>query len=253
MGKGFYSFLMHCDTAPFDNNDLRLAMKYAIDRQGTDRVLGGYGTLGGSTYPVNSNYALAPEGIEQRAYDPDKAAFIFVKSGHDRPILLRTSDAAFSGAVDAAVLYQESAKKAGIEIEVRREPEDGYWTNVWNVQPFCASYWGAGHRTQDLRYSTSYLSTAEWNDTRFKREDFNKLLLQARSTRMTPSARNSPHNGSDRARRRRPDPACLQRLHHGRFSLREGLCRRYRQRYVERSYCAAVSGSMRKATFHDKA
>lgn len=179
-GKGFYSFLMHCDTAPFDNNDLRLALKYAVDRQAIlDRVLGGFGTLG-NDYPVNGNYALAPEGIEQRAYDPDKAAFHFKKSGHDRPILLRTSDAAFPGAADAAVLFQESARKAGIELEVRREPEDGYWTNVWNVQPFCASYWG-GRPTQDSRYSTSYLSTAEWNDTRFKREDFDKLLLQARS------------------------------------------------------------------------
>ncbi|CAH0342222.1 ABC transporter substrate-binding protein [Rhizobium sp. CECT 9324] len=179
-GKGFYSFLMHCDTAPFDNNDLRLALKYSIDRQEIlDRVLGGYGTIG-NDYPVNSAYALAPEGIEQRSYDPDKAAFHFKKSGHDRPILLRTSDAAFAGAVDAAVLYQESAKKAGIELQVQREPEDGYWTNVWNVQPFCASYWG-GRPTQDSRYSTSYLSTAEWNDTHFKREDFDKLLLQARS------------------------------------------------------------------------
>ncbi len=42
------------------------------------------------------------------------------------------------------------------------------------------SYWG-GRPTQDSRYSTSYLSSAEWNDTRFKREDFDKLLLQARS------------------------------------------------------------------------
>ncbi|MCA1404583.1 ABC transporter substrate-binding protein [Ensifer sp. IC3342] len=179
-GKGFYSFLMHCDTAPFDNNDLRLALKYAIDRQAIlDRAVGGYGKLG-NDYPVNENYALAPTGIEQRVYDPDKAGFHYKKSGHDRPILLRTSDAAFPGAVDAAVLFQESARKAGIELEIRREPEDGYWTNVWNVQPFCASYWG-GRPTQDSRYSTSYLSSAEWNDTRFKREDFDKLLLQARS------------------------------------------------------------------------
>ncbi len=179
-GKGFYSFLMHCNTAPFDNNDLRLALKYAIDRQAIlDRVIGGFGKIG-NDYPVNENYALAPGGIEQRAYDPDKAAFHYKKSGHDRPVLLRTSDAAFAGAVDAAVLFQESARKAGIEIEVRREPEDGYWTNVWNVQPFSATYWG-GRPTQDSRYSTSYLSSAEWNDTRFKRDDFDKLLLQARS------------------------------------------------------------------------
>lgn len=179
-GKGFYCFLAHCDTAPFDNNDLRLALKYAIDRQAIlDRILGGYGTLG-NDYPINANYALAPEGIEQRMYDPDKAAFHYKKSGHDQPIVLRTSEAAFAGAVDASVLYQESAKKAGIQIEVKREPDDGYWTNVWNVKPFCASYWG-GRPTQDSRYTTSFVSDAEWNDTRFKREDFDKLVAQARS------------------------------------------------------------------------
>lgn len=179
-GKGFYCFLAHCDTKPFDNNDLRLALKYAIDRQAIlDRILGGYGTLG-NDYPINDSYALAPEGIEQRVYDPEKAAFHFKKSGHDQPILLRTSEAAFAGAVDAAVLYQESAKKAGIQIDVKREPDDGYWTNVWNIQPFCASYWG-GRPTQDSRYTTSYVSSAEWNDTRFKREDFDKLLAKARS------------------------------------------------------------------------
>ena len=72
------------------------------------------------------------------------------------------------------------AQKGWDNIEVKREPDDGYWTNVWNVQPFCASYWG-GRPTQDSRYATSYISSAEWNDTRFKRPDFDKMLLQARS------------------------------------------------------------------------
>lgn len=178
-GKGFYSFLMHCDTAPFDNNDLRLALKYAIDRDAIlKQVLGGYGTIG-NDFPINEAYALFPEGIEQRRYDPDKAKFHYEKSGHSGPIDLRTSNAAFPGAVDAAVVFQQNAAAAGIQINVRREPDDGYWTNVWNVQPFCASYWG-GRPTQDSRYSTNYLSTAEWNDTRFKRESFDKLVLQAR-------------------------------------------------------------------------
>lgn len=179
-GKGFYCFLMHCDTAPFDNNDLRLALKYAIDREAILKtVLGGFGTLG-NDYPVNENYALAPEGIEQRVYDPEKAAFHYKKSGHDGPIVLRTSDAAFPGAVDSTVLFRESAAKAGIDITVQREPADGYWSNVWNAKPFCASYWG-GRPTQDLRYSTSYLSTAEWNDTRFKDPAFDRMLIEARA------------------------------------------------------------------------
>lgn len=179
-GKGFYSFLMFCDTAPFDNNDLRMALKLAVDREAIlKQVLQGYGTLG-NDFPVNAAYPLFPQGIEQRVYDPEEAASFYKKSGHSGPIVLRTSDAAFPGAVDAAVLFKEQAAKAGIELAVQREPADGYWSNVWNVQPFCASYWG-GRPTQDARYSTNFITNSEWNDTRFKRPDFDNLVIQART------------------------------------------------------------------------
>ena len=95
-------------------------------------------------------------------------------------MLLRTSDVAFPGAVDAAQLYQQSCAKAGITIDVKREPGDGYWSEVWNKQPFCESYWG-GRPTQDQMYSTAYISTADWNDTRFLRPEFDQLIMQARA------------------------------------------------------------------------
>ena len=49
---------------------------------------------------------------------------------------LSAADAAFAGAVDACALFQESAKAAGIEINVIREADDGYWDNVWLKKPF---------------------------------------------------------------------------------------------------------------------
>lgn len=178
-GPGHYVFIMHCNTAPFDNADLRMALKLAIDREEMlDKILRGYGSLG-NDFPINASYPLFTE-IEQRKYDPDKAKFHFKKSGHDGAVLLRTSDVAFPGAVDASQLFQQSAAKAGIQIELKREPGDGYWNEVWNKQPFCASYWG-GRSTQDQMYSTAYLSTADWNDTRFKRPDFDKMVLAARA------------------------------------------------------------------------
>jgi len=178
-GKGHYVFIAHCNTAPFDNIDLRLALKYAVDREEmVQKILMGYGSVGNDT-PINKSYPLFTE-MEQRKFDPEKAAEHYKKSGHSGPVLLRTSDVAFPGAVDAAQLYQQSAAKAGITIEVKREPGDGYWSEVWNKQPFSASYWG-GRPTQDQMYSTAYYSKADWNDTRFFNENFDKMLFQARA------------------------------------------------------------------------
>lgn len=179
-GRGHYVFIMHIDTAPFDSNELRLALKHAINREElVDKILRGYGSIG-NDMPINKSYPLFDESIPQRNYDAAKAAEHYKASGHDgSPIILRTADGAFPGAVDAAALFQQSAQAAGIPLEIKREPNDGYWTEVWNAQPFCASYWG-GRPVQDQMYSTAYLSTADWNDTRFKRDDFDAMLLAAR-------------------------------------------------------------------------
>lgn len=178
-GPGHYVFIMHADTAPFDNNDLRLALKYGINRQEmVDKILFGYGSVGNDS-PINASYPLFTPS-EQREYDPDKAAFHLKKSGHDGSVLLRTSDNSFPGAPDAAALFQQSCAGAGIDLEVKREPNDGYWSEVWNKQPFCTSYW-SGRPVQDQMFSTAYLSTADWNDTRFKNEKFDQLLVAARA------------------------------------------------------------------------
>ena len=189
-GRGQNVFVMRCETAPFDNVDLRLALKYACNRQEmVDKVLRGFGSLG-NDMPVNASYPLFDETIPQREFDIAKAAEHYKASGHDgSPIVLQVSDVAFPGALDAAQLFQESCKAAGIPLEVKREPGDGYWSEVWNKAPFCASYWG-GRPTQDQMYATAYLSTADWNDTEFKNEKFDALLMQARAE-LDPAMRKS--------------------------------------------------------------
>jgi peptide/nickel transport system substrate-binding protein len=145
-----------------------------------NKILRGYGTVG-NDLPINASYPLFDETIPQRKMDAAKAAEHYKKSGHDgSPIILRVADGAFPGAVDAAALFQESARAAGIPLEIKREPNDGYWSEVWNKQPFCASYWG-GRPVQDQMYSTAYLSTADWNDTRFNNPRFDELLFSAKA------------------------------------------------------------------------
>jgi peptide/nickel transport system substrate-binding protein len=98
----------------------------------------------------------------------------------DYQFKLHAADAAFEGAVDTAVLFKEHAAKAGINIEVVREPNDGYWDNVWMQKPWAMCYWG-GRPTADWMFSTAYAQESTWNDTFWKHERFNKLLREARA------------------------------------------------------------------------
>jgi len=180
-GTAHYTFAMRTDTPPFDNNDVRLALKYGVDREALlQAVLRGHGVVG-NDHPIGRSNRYHADELPQRAYDPDKAKFHLKQAGlTSLTVDLSAADAAFAGAVDAAVLYREHAAKAGIEINVVREPNDGYWSNVWLKKPWCAVYWG-GRPTEDWMFSTAYAAGAAWNDTYWNHEEFNKLLLAARA------------------------------------------------------------------------
>lgn len=170
---------MFMDTPPFDNPDVRLALKYAIDREGAlQRALHGHGTIA-NDHPISPILPFYSE-IEQRPYDPEKARFHLQKAGLDSlNIQLSAADAAFNGAVDLATLYAEDARKAGINVEVVREPNDGYWSNVWLKKPFCVSTWSA-RPTPDTMFTIAYQSGGDWNESRFSHERFDALLVEAK-------------------------------------------------------------------------
>ena len=179
-GKGFYTVAMFVDTPPFDDVNIRLALKHAIDRQELlDKILFGYGKLG-NDHPIAEIDRFHAD-LPQREYDPDQAKFHLEQAGYDgSPIVVHTSEAAFAGATDAAVLFKEHAARAGINLEVVREPTDGYWDNVWLKDPFCFVYWG-GRATPDMMFSVAYATGAPWNDTHWANERFNELLIEARA------------------------------------------------------------------------
>lgn len=184
VGSLHYSFPMRLDTPPFGDFDLRMALKLAINRQEmVDKILLGYGTVG-NDHPISPVVPFYAADLPQREFDPDLAAEHYRKSGHSGPIQLSTSDAAFAGAVDAAQLIQASAKQAGIEIEIVREPKDGYWSNVWNKKGWCACYWN-GRPTADWMFASAYVEGTEWNDTAWRNTEaadrFNKLVVEARA------------------------------------------------------------------------
>jgi len=180
-GNQHYTFPMHTNTAPFSDVNVRNALKFGINRQElVDKILLGHGAVA-NDHPIGPANQYFASDLEQADYDPDKSKFYLQQSGLDSlDVALSASDAAFAGAVDAAQLFQASAKASGINIEVVREPADGYWSNVWLKKPFCACYW-SGRATEDWMFSTAYEAGVPWNDTYWENARFNELLLQARA------------------------------------------------------------------------
>ena len=179
---GQYAVLaMNCESDPYRNNDIRLALKYAIDRAAIVKtVLNGYGTVG-NDQPIPPGNRYYDTHLAAHAYDPERAKFYLEKAGVERlNVTLQASEAAFSGALDVGVLFQAAAARAGIALEVKREPADGYWTNVYRKAPFCASY-SDGRTTVEGALSKAYRSTSSTNDTNWRRPDFDRLANQARA------------------------------------------------------------------------
>ena len=180
-GTQHYTIPMFTDVAPFNDNNVRLALKFALDRKAmVQTILRGHGRPGNDSpiTPANTYYA---DSVKPRPYDPDKAKFHLKQAGLSTlKIDLSASDSAFVGAVDTAVMFKEHAAKAGIDINVVREPNDGYWTNVWTKKPFVMCFW-AGRPTEDWMFSQVYAKGVPYNDTHWDNERFNKLLIEARS------------------------------------------------------------------------
>jgi peptide/nickel transport system substrate-binding protein len=177
---GHNAFDMMIDKPPFDSLEFRQALKYAIDREAILKLQRrGYGRLGNDQPipPLDPYYA---SDIPQRPYDPDKAKFLAQKSGFSGTVTLSVADAAYVGAPDTAQIFKASAARAGININVNRVPDDGYYQNVWLKQPFVAGYWG-GRPTPSLMFSHAYASTSASNVTRWLRPKFDQLLVAARA------------------------------------------------------------------------
>ncbi len=172
---------MFCDAKPFTDNNVRQAMMYAMDREDIlNKIFKGFGTVGNDTHIAPALPYHAAD-IPAKPYDPDKARSLLKKAGYDSlDVELSAADAAFAGCVDMATLYSAHAAKAGINVKVVREPNDGYWSNVWLVKPFTMVSWGA-RPTPDVIYSLAYKSDAAWNESHWQNKRFNELLLQAKA------------------------------------------------------------------------
>ena len=181
-GYGHYIYVDERDQkAPFDNPDVRNAIKYSLNRDEiVQKVFLGHGAVGNDN-PIAPTVKFAIDPQPKHAYDPDKVKSLLKKAGARE----RSSSTCRSPMPPSPA--RPTRRSCGRSMPRRRastsmssaSPNDGYWDNVWLKKPFVASYWG-GRPTCDWMFTTAYAADAAWNDTFWKNPRFNELLVAAR-------------------------------------------------------------------------
>ncbi|MFP3693409.1 ABC transporter substrate-binding protein, partial [Burkholderia sp. SIMBA_048] len=83
----------------------------------------GYGSIG-NDQPIDPTNKYYLKGLPQRPFDPEKAKFYFQKAKlGSAPVQLYASPAA-EGSVEMAMLLQQVAPQAGLNLQVVRVPSD---------------------------------------------------------------------------------------------------------------------------------
>ena len=171
---------MRMDMEPTKDNNVRLALKYAIDRNVILRnVFKGLGHVG-NDHPISSIDPYYNHDIPQREYDPEKARFYIKKAGFEnKPIDLYTAETTGTGSIALCEIYQETARSCGVNLNLIKSPADSYWGNIWRKKPFCTSQWDP-RPVPDLILSIAYKGGAPYNETGWNNARFDKLLVEAR-------------------------------------------------------------------------
>ncbi len=171
-------FIMAVDIAPFDDPLVRQAFRLIANRQQLiDTALLGFGSLA-NDLPGKGLWNFAAD-LPPREQDLEQAKALLAQAGKENlEVTLHTSDIV-PGFVEAATLFAEQAKEAGVTVNIKKEAADAYFdtSKLYTKLDFAQSFWTFGSLA--LLYSQSLLSDAPWNETHFKDPAYDKLINDA--------------------------------------------------------------------------
>ena len=176
---GWLPICMAIDMPPFDDPDVRMAMRLIVDRQGMmDQVNSGYGFIGNDLYaPFDAGYA---SDLAQREQDIPQAKSLLSKAGlAGASIDLHTTNGA-AGMVDTANVFATQAKEAGLNITVKNDPN--YYGDDYLKLAFSIDFWGTRgylNQVQQGSLPTSPYNETHWPPTSGDGSDFGDLYKQA--------------------------------------------------------------------------
>ncbi|MEV3938208.1 ABC transporter substrate-binding protein [Glycomyces sp. NPDC049804] len=176
-GSNMLGFAMKTDRAPFDKPEVRQAMFLLCDRDElVESVLSGRGQIGNDLYGLGFEHYAAD--IPQRERDLETATQLLAAAGVTS-ITLDTADVG-SGFTEAAQIFAEQVREAGVEVEINERNADTYWADVL-TEGQIASY-RSGAMPIASHISQRLLTDSPTNLTQWHHADFDELYLKLQST-----------------------------------------------------------------------
>lgn len=176
----YTNLIMRRDSTPGNNPDFVMAMKHLFNReQLINTIQMGRGEIA-NDQPVSKANRFYFKGLPQRAYDLDKAKWHIQKANLGSAAIPVVASPAADNSVEIALMMQESARQIGLNLDVKRMPSDGYWSTRWMKDPVGFGNINA-RPSADLAMTLFFKSDAPWNESGWKSEKFDQLLVAARS------------------------------------------------------------------------
>jgi peptide/nickel transport system substrate-binding protein len=169
---------MRVDAAPFDDVRVRRAFRLIVDRdQLVNQALNGQGRVANDLYaPFDPCHA---GDLPLRRQDLDQARSLLRQAGREGlRVDLVTSSGIGAGAVDAARLFIEHARGAGVQVRLNNVESAVFYGRDYLKWTFAADYWFTrGYLSQAAQGS---LPDSPYNECHWNDPAYNALIARAR-------------------------------------------------------------------------
>src|SRR5215813_2494421 len=172
---------MRTDMAPFTDKRVRQALALCLNRKKLVKGLFKGRASVGNDSPLAPVFPSTDTTVAQREEDIAKAKELLAAAGHPKGFKVTLTTEKYLELPDYAVIIQNAAKKAGIEIELKVEAQDAYYGKaVFGQSDWLDSAMGItdyGHRgVPNVLLNAPLKSDGTWNSAHFKNKEYDQLV-----------------------------------------------------------------------------